>query len=295
MGTAILNGLLSSLADEDQTRRISQQSQHLPTRFIACVNRPESVEPLRRRISSMAGNSAAPVEVWLQRTAAAVEIAEIVLLACQPSQAGAILGAAGMAASLADKLLLSICVGLSAPTLQHLIYGSSNGTTTAAGLPGRCQIVHAMPNTASSVRQSATILSTTDIPLPPEMEASAMWVFESVGTVTRVASSAMNAASVAAAATPAFFALALEGAIRGAIAEGVDGEDAVRMIAQAMKGTAEMALKGDSPSKIREMVTTPNGCTARGVEVLEAGSVQETFSRAVSRAILRVFELGRQP
>lgn len=242
----------------------------------------------------MNGNTAAPVEVWLQRNAAAVEIAEIVLLACQPSQAGAILGAAGMAASLADKLLLSICVGLSAPTLQHLIYGSSNSTTTA-GLPGRCHIVHAMPNTASSVRQSATILSTADIPLPQEMEASAMWVFESVGTVTRVASSAMNAASVAAAATPAFFALALEGAIRGAIAEGVDEEDAVRMIAQAMKGTAEMVLKGDSPSKIREMVMTPNGCTARGVEVLEAGSVQEIFARAVSRAILRVFELGGQP
>ncbi|CAF9916710.1 MAG: delta 1-pyrroline-5-carboxylate reductase [Alectoria fallacina] len=293
MGTAILDGLLSSLADEGKTRR-TQRSQQLPTRFIACVDRPGSVEPLRKRISSMNGNTTAPVEVWLQRNVAAVEIAEIVLLACQPSQAGAILGDAGMAASLADKLLLSICVGLSAPTLQHLIYSSANSTTTA-GHPGRCHIVHAMPNTASSVRQSATILSTADIPLPPEMEASAMWVFESVGTVTRVASSAMNAASVAAAATPAFFALALEGAVRGATAEGVDGEDAVRMIAQAMKGTAEMALKGLSPSKIKEMVTTPNGCTARGVEILEAGSVEETFSGAVRHAILRVFELGKQP
>ncbi len=121
-----------------------------------------------------------------------------------------------------------------------------------------------------------------------------MWVFRSVGTVTRVSSSTMNAASVAAASTPAFFALALDGAIEGAIADGVDRKDATCMIAQAMKGTAEMVLGGNCPSKIREMVTTPNGCTARGMEVLQAGSVQETFSRAIRQSVLRVFELGTQ-
>lgn len=51
----------------------------------------------------------ASVEIWLKRNTEAIENAEIVLLACQPSQAGAILGDAGMVASLANKLLLSIC------------------------------------------------------------------------------------------------------------------------------------------------------------------------------------------
>lgn len=239
-------------------------------------------------------NTDRSIEVWLKRNAVAADVADVVLLACQPSQAGAILGGAGMVASLANKLLLSICVGLSAPKLQHLIYGSPNGTTTAE-LPDRCHIVHAMPNSASSARQSATILSTGVESLPPEMEAVAMWVFQSVGTVTRVPPSKMNAASVAAAATPAFFALALDGAIQGATAEGIDEEDAIRMTAQAMKGTAEMVLEGSHPSRIRKMVTTPNGCTARGVEVLEADSVEETFSRAVRQAVLRVVELGREP
>ena len=287
MGVAILGGLLSTLK-EGARKGEKQIPEHLPSRFIACVNRPESVEPLRRRVSSIATTSLGSVEVRSKDNLAAVQASDIVLLACQPSQAAAILSEAGMAASLANKLLLSICVGLSVPKIHQMIYGSTEDTTQS-----HCHIVHAMPNAASSVCQSATILSTGTTPLPPKLDSLTTWVFQSIGTVTRVPASAMNAASVAAASTLAFYVFALEGAAQGAIAEGVDEENAMRMVAQAMKGTAEMVLQGDHPAKIREAVTTPNGCTAQGVGVLEAASVQDVYSRAVKQAVERVFELGR--
>lgn len=288
MGISILNGLLSSLEKGQQT--VPHVSEEDPIRFIACVNHFESVERLRNRVRNRNGTKRGEVEIWVKRNVAAVKASDIVLLACQPSQAGGILSEVGMKESLANKLVLSICVGLSVSKLEHLIRG---GKSEAAN-SDQYHLLQAMPNTASSVRQSATIFSTGDAVLPEDLQALAIWVMQSIGTVTQVESSAMPAASVAAASTPAFIALAIDGMIQGAVAEGLDEEATKRMVAQAMKGTAELILQGDNPGQIREKVMTPNGCTARGVGVLEAGSVQQTFSESIRQAISRVYELADQ-
>jgi pyrroline-5-carboxylate reductase len=355
MGTSILEGVLAALKQQKQLATTSKFP--LPSRFIACVNRTESVAPLERRfrehLSSANGasngtttnNSDAPVvQIWQNNNAKAVKAADVVLLACQPSQAAAILSDRTLRAHLSHKLLLSICVGMSAAKIQELIYGDGNETANEAnqmansnnnngdttedaavpnGAPNtdvfqrdllmqddRCYIVHAMPNTASSFGVSATVLSSSDpedqgpgatLTLPPELEALAEWVFSSIGTVTRVAPSLMNVASVTGASTPAFFASALEGVVRGAVGMGLSESDALRLAAQAMKGTAEMVLRGDGiagdtmtrPDRIREKVMTPNGCTARGVGVLKDGRVEEVYAEAIRQAVIRVFELAK--
>ena len=104
----------------------------------------------------------------------------------------------------------------------------------------------------------------------------------------------MNAASVTGASTVAFYATVLEGVVQGAVASGLTKEDAVHLAAQAMKGTAEMVLRGEDPRAVRDRVMTPNGCTAKGVEVLQDRSVDAIFAEAVSKAVERVFELGRE-
>lgn len=104
----------------------------------------------------------------------------------------------------------------------------------------------------------------------------------------------MPAASVTAASTPAFFALALAGVIEGAVAQGIPREEATIMAAQAMKGTAGMVLAGEEPREVMEKVMTPNGCTERGVRILEGALVDSVYSQATTTAIERVFEMSRE-
>ncbi|MCJ1395801.1 delta 1-pyrroline-5-carboxylate reductase [Xylographa bjoerkii] len=249
LGTAILNGLLSSLPIGGLPTNITAPKR-LPSRFIACVHRPESVSRVEASLSEESSLSSASTSVWHGRNLEAVLTADIILLACQPAQAAAILAGEPMRTALSGKLLLSICVGMSAAALQRLIYASD-----AADHP--CHIVHAMPNTASGIRQSSTIISTAATPLPAELDALTTWVFASIGTVTKVPWELMDAASVTAASTPAFFALALDGVVQGAVEEGVREEDEVRMAAQAMKGAAELVLRGQRPRVVMERVMTP--------------------------------------
>jgi pyrroline-5-carboxylate reductase len=196
---------------------------------------------------------------------------------------------------------------MSATQIQRLIYGvpSHHLADTTAAQDKRCYIVHAMPNIASTVGESATVLSTTAADkdfalrqLPPELEDLAECIFTSIGSVTRVGPALMNTASVTGASTVAFFTTVLEGVVRGATDMGLSESDALHLAAQAMKGTAEMVLRGgeianttSSPSEIRDEVMTPNGCTARGVEVLQRARVKDVFAEATRKAVERVFEM----
>ncbi|KAF7592011.1 delta 1-pyrroline-5-carboxylate reductase [Aspergillus hancockii] len=346
MGTAILDGILAAIK-HPQPRKILP-TQLRPSRFIACVNRAESVARLEHRygaylhpptgsniITDVSGPSAgsrtsssdetvaepsppAMVQIWQNNTAEAVKRADVVLLACQPSQAAGILGDASLRQHLSRKLLLSICVGVSASQILRLIYGDSDrdgvmvGSREMQDTRGleQCYVVHAMPNTASTLGQSATALSVIASsdgsavvnPLPSELEDLAAWIFSSIGTVTYVSPSLMNAASVTGASTVAFFATALQGVVNGAIGMGLSERDALQLAAQAMKGTADMALAGVKmatdaqtwPGEIRNKVMTPNGCTARGIGVLDDAKAGEAFAEATKQAVERVFELGRE-
>ena len=318
MGTAILDGILSAL--KQQPRRLLP-GQVRPSRIIACVNRLESVARLEHRFrkylytNNISNDDTGPSPVcqfWQNNNAEAVELADVVLLACQPSQAAEILGDPSMRKHLSSKFLLSICVGMSAAQIHGLIYGDGghhNSDTTAGG-DERCYIVHAMPNMASTLGESATVLSATGTdnatsrPLPPDLGELADWIFSSIGTVTHVHPSLMNAASVAGASSLAFFATAMEGVVRGATDMGLSESDALHLAAQAMKGTAAMVLKGGemestttpptTPSKIRDEVMTPNGCTAHGMAVLHRARAENAFAEATRKAVERVFELGTE-
>lgn len=212
-----------------------------------------------------------------------------------------ILGDESLRQHLPLKLLLSICVGISAAQIQRLIYGNGDhdGTDTVVGRRNRCYVIHAMPNMASSLQESATVLSVDNVasrPLPPELAGLADWVFSSIGTITHAHPSLMNVGSVTGASSLAFFATALEGVVRGATDKGVGRSDALHLAAQAMKGTAELVLKSGgtmTPRQIRDEIMTPNGCTALGVGVLQAAGVEDTFAEAMRQAVERVFKLSK--
>lgn len=315
MGTAILTGILSSLAEMKSSSSLNFSSRsisgtstpaaeewpsRLPSRFIACVRRPESAKRIRNSLSTYAS----AVTILQNENLRGVQEADIILLCCKPQMVSSVLGDLVSSLSHGDgsssttdvpalrgKLLISICAGVPASQIEETLYGSVGGDDLEK--EGRCRIVRAMPNTASFIRESMTVIATPTIPLPPSMSSVTTWIFNRIGRVVYLPPSAMDASTALCGSGPALYALVLEAMADGAVAMGLPRAEAQLMAAQTMRGTSGMVLAGEHPALVREKVATPGGCTIGGLLVLEEGRVRGTVARAVREATVVASQLGK--
>ncbi len=213
------------------------------------------------------------------------------LLACKPQMVRDLLGVEGMREALKAKLLISILAGVPVSQIEEVLYGSVGDKDPEE--EGRCRIVRVMPNTASLVRESMTVIATSTPPLPPHSNALVTWMFSRIGRVVHLPPSLMDASTALCGSGPAFMALVLEAIADGAVAMGLPRAEAQLMAAQTMRGTAGLVLNGEHPALVREKVSTPGGCTIGGLLVLEEGRVRGTVARAVREATVVASQLGR--
>ena len=211
------------------------------------------------------------------------------LLACKPYNLSAVLQEEGIREALAGKLLISILAGVSVSQIENTIY--SGGSIIDESV--LCRIVRVMPNTASLIRESMTVIATSDPPLPQSLEALVSWIFTRIGRVVHLPAAAMDASTALCGSGPAFFALVLEAMADGAVAMGLPRAEAQLMAAQTMRGTAGLVLNGEHPAMVREKVSTPGGCTIGGLLVLEEGSLRGTVARSVREATVVASQLGK--
>ncbi|KAI0554966.1 pyrroline-5-carboxylate reductase [Xylaria curta] len=296
MGIAILSGILSSLQEMSGPRPLQtcgnstprdEVPSRLPSRFIACVRRPESA----KRVKQALWEHSASVKVVQKDNVAAVMKAEVVLLACKPAAVEELLNEPGMGKALHGKLLISICAGVTVQQLEIILHGAV--PVKDPEIDGRCRIVRACPNTTSIVREGMTVIANSEPPLPPQTSSLVTWIFKRIGDVVYLPASKMNASTALCASGPAYFALVLEGAIDGAVAMGLPRAEAQRMAAQTMRGTAGLILSGEHPALVRDNVCTPGGCSIGGLLVLEEAAVRGTVSRAVREAACVASQLGQ--
>lgn len=300
LGTAILSGILSSLAELEAPKPLQTPSsgastphetlpQRLPSRFIACVRRAESA----KRVKSALWEHTSSVKVVWGHNLPSVQQSEVILLACKPSMVEEILKEPGMTRALHGKLLISICAGVTVEQIERHLHGAVPDRDPDED--GRCRIVRALPNAASLIRESMTVIAddaNPNAPMPPATMQLVTWIFRRIGDVVFLPTSAMNASTALCGSGPAFFALVLEAAIDGAVAMGLPRAEAQRMAAQTMKGAAGLVLNGEHPALLREKVGTPGGCSIGGLLVLEEGAVRGTVSRAVREAATVASRLG---
>ncbi|KAF2456543.1 pyrroline-5-carboxylate reductase dimerization-domain-containing protein, partial [Lineolata rhizophorae] len=298
MGIAILSGIMSSLTSTTPaptapgTPSAEEPPSRLPTRFIACVRRAQSAQRIKAQLSAYAS---IPLRVVVDDNVAAARDADLVLLACKPQMYRDMLAAPGMAAALAGKLLISILAGVSVRDLEDALYAGPGprGPGAPALPPNPCRPVRAMPNTASFVRESMTVIAASDPPLPPAQAALVTWIFARIGLTVSLPASAMDASTALCGSGPAFFALVLEAIADGGVAMGLPRAEAQLMAAQTMRGTTGLVLGGEHPAILRDKVSTPGGCTIGGLLVLEEGRVRGTVARAVREATVVAGQLGR--
>lgn len=298
LGIAILSGILSSLSDQNSARTTNgtttpteELPSRTPSRFIACVTRPTSA----KRVDAELSHLTSALKILQNENLKGVREADVVLLACKPYNLATVLQEDGMREALAGRLLISILAGVPVNQIEDTIYGASSNKTLPVdpAVDGRCRIVRVMPNTASLVRESMTVIATSNPPLPQSLDALVSWMFTRIGRVVHLSPALMDASTALCGSGPAFFALVLEAIADGAVAMGLPRAEAQLMAAQTMRGTAGLVLNGEHPAMVREKVSTPGGCTIGGLLVLEEGSLRGTVARGVREATVVASQLGK--
>ncbi|KAI6245177.1 Pyrroline-5-carboxylate reductase [Erysiphe necator] len=281
LGTAILSGILSSIFRSTQPNSDSNYENSKLTRFIAYVRQPESAERIKKVLGPVLSQH---VEIEQHQDnrdilPGIVKKADYIILGCKPNSVRSILEIDGMNEATRDKVLMSICAGV-----------TTNQIANYLSCP-RCSIVRVMPNIAASVKQSMTVIS-SDHPLPFDVSTVISWIFSNIGQVAYLSDSQMDTATALSGSGPGFFALLLESAIEGALAMGMPRDVATRIAAQSMKGTAELILAGEHPAILKDKVSSPGGCTVGGLAILEEGAVRSHVAKAIREASKIAGKLG---
>ena len=184
-----------------------------------------------------------------------------------------------------------------ATTAEMVVVSAAAGVTLEAlrlALGARGLLARAMPNVNVAVGASVTALC-SEVGEGPEALAAAEWVFGHVGQTVRLPDEKlMDAATALAASGPAWLALVLEALMDGGVLAGLPRGVSVELALAMAQGTARHLLEGHvHPAALKDMVMSPGGTTAAGLEVLEARGVRGALMAAVEAGTQRARALRK--
>jgi pyrroline-5-carboxylate reductase len=118
-------------------------------------------------------------------------------------------------------------------------------------------------------------------------------LLSAAGKAIEIDESLQSAVTATSGSGPAYFFAFVEAMIDGAITLGLSRENATTLTIQTITGSAALLEKsGDSPTTLREKVTSPNGTTAAALASFSESHLSEIVSRAMRAAHDRADELA---
>ena len=210
----------------------------------------------------------------------AVRDADVVVLAVKPQVLRAVCEDLADVLRASRPLILSIAAGVRIAQID-------------AWLGGGFPIVRCMPNTPALVGAGASGLFANDV-TGTEARATAEALLASAGSTAWVAREAlMDVVTALSGSGPAYFFLLIEALEDAAVSEGLPRDTARALAVQTCLGAARMAIEeGESPSRLRERVTSRGGTTEAALETFAAGGLRDLVAAAVHAATLRGAQLS---
>lgn len=179
------------------------------------------------------------------------------------------------------QLIISLAAGISTRQIEEAV-----GIDLA--------VVRAMPNTAAAVLESATALSYGRFCTPRAQEIASV-LLGTVGTLSVVEESLMDAVTGLSGSGPAYFYYIVEAMQAAGKSLGLPEQVANQLVEQTLVGAAKMLHQGELPAaELRQRVTSPNGTTFAGIGVLEQGNFTDLMILAVAEAKKRATEMGQE-
>lgn len=195
----------------------------------------------------------------------AVAGADIVVLAVKPWMVGEVLNKLQLKET---QMLISIAAGIKLGELWQLLEQKGN------------PLFRVIPNTAISEMQSMTLVSCSQA--SQEQIQLVLDVFGEMGLAMLIPEEKMAAATAMTSCGIAYALKYIQAAMQAGVELGVRPKDGMRMVAQSLKGAAELILANDThPSVEIDKVCTPGGLTIKGINQLE----HDGFTSALINAI----------
>ncbi|MGH9450241.1 MAG: pyrroline-5-carboxylate reductase [Terriglobia bacterium] len=175
-----------------------------------------------------------------------------------------------------------------------LVISAAASVTTALierELPYPARVVRAMPNTPCLIRHGMTAIARGRHSTEADLKI-ANRVFGSMGRTVSVDEKHMDAITGLSASGPAYVYTIIESLAEAGVKLGLPRELSTQLSAQTLLGASALVLQsGEHPAKLKDMVTTPAGCTIDGLLELEEGGLRVTLIKAVVRAAERAKQL----
>ncbi|QST01909.1 pyrroline-5-carboxylate reductase [Pontibacillus sp. ALD_SL1] len=171
------------------------------------------------------------------------------------------------------------------------------GITTShmeSHLPDKQQVIRVMPNTSSMIGESATAIA-PGTHAPKDRVYLTKALMESFGEAYIIEEDHMDIFTGIAGSGPAYFYNLMEHIEQAGIEAGLEGELARSIGAQTILGAAKMIQeREETPTELRENVTSPNGTTAAGLKELDLHGGGKAVSAAIKGAAFRSKEMSKQ-
>lgn len=231
------------------------------------VRHAESLERIRRR-SGLAATT---------RNLEVVECSEILILATKPQAVPTVLAEIGPRVR-REQLFVSIAASVPTAFIE-------------ARLAEPAPVVRVMPNTPCLLGDGMSVLckgkQATDADL-----AAARAIFDAVGKTAILDERLLDAVTGLSGSGPAYIYLVIEALAEGGVKLGIPRETSTLLAAQTVLGAARMVLETkEHPALLKDVVTTPAGCTIDGLLELEEGKLRVTLVKAVVKAAERARQL----
>jgi len=256
MAGALIRGIASRIADPDHVW--------------ATDPRQERLDELASAHSIRTGTDNAEAARW----------ADVVVLAVKPQVFRALFADVGDVLG-SDHLVVSVAAGVSIRAIE-------------GGLAEGARVVRAMPNTPALVHAGVTAYARGSAATDDDL-VLARTLFESVGTTLEVEERHLDAVTGLSGSGPAYVFRLIEGLVAGGEASGLDPAAALTLASQTVLGAAKLLVEsGESPARLRENVTSPNGTTEAGLAHLDRHRFVGTVEGAVRAATARSATLGAE-
>ena len=191
--------------------------------------------------------------------------ADIVLLAVKPWLVSDVLSEIELNG---QQMLISIAAGVKLGEIWNLL-----------GCP-QMPLFRLIPNTAISEMQSMTLIASAYA--SAEQQQLVLDIFSEMGLAMLLPEEKFAAATAMTSCGIAYALKYIQAVMQAGIELGIYPKDGMKMVAQSVKGAAELILKGDThPALEIDKVCTPGGLTIKGINSLE----HDGFTSAIINAI----------
>lgn len=207
-----------------------------------------------------------------------IDFADAVVLAIKPQLFNVVLSP--LNGKFGNTLIISVAAGMSIDTMTQLT-GSDN-------------IVRAMPNTPALIQAGATGLYANENVSEANKQVAEN-ILKTAGLVIWVEDEdKIHAVTAVSGSAPAYFFYVMESMIATGVELGLSEEQAKQLTLQTAFGASKMALNSeDSPTTLREKVTSPNGTTHAAIESFKADKMNAMIAKGMQACVARSEEMAK--